>query len=141
MTAEKMTHQTLDYIRSIHQQGFRVTPQRQLILDAICEGRGHTVFEDICNRVWARSSSISLPTIYRNLRFLCQVRLVARLMIGSKTYYEIVGNPPNHHLICRKCGKVESLPHAEVGQFFETIKSKHGFSIDADHLGVGRPVL
>ncbi len=131
-----MTHQTFDYVRFFHQQGFRVTPQRQLILDAICDGKGHTSFEEIHTRVRAKSSSISLPTIYRNLDFLCSVGLVINLHIGNKTYYEIVNKQPHHHLICRKCGRMDQVSHATVKSLFARIKREYLFQVDVDHLAL-----
>jgi len=131
-----MSHHTFDYIDYIHQQGFRVTPQRQLILDAICEGHGHTSFEEICQRVQAKSSSVSLPTIYRNLSFLCEVRLVVSLQIDNKPYYEIAGRQPHHHLICRECGKIENLEAEEIQGVFDEINAKHDFFVDVNHLGL-----
>ena len=131
-----MTHHTLDYAQHIRQQGYRVTPQRQLILDAICEGNGHTTFEEIQTRVQARSRSISLPTIYRNLDFLRVVNLVVDLRIGNKTYYEIVSVKPHHHLICRVCGRMEQVSHETVKSLFARIEREQQFKVDVDHLAL-----
>jgi len=46
-----MSHTRWDYASLMHQRGFRVTPQRQLILDAICDGHGHTTLEEVFERV------------------------------------------------------------------------------------------
>lgn len=131
-----MTHQTFDYIHVMHQQGFRATPQRQLILDAICEGNEHTSFEEICTRVRAKSSSISLPTIYRNLDFLCAMGLVVNLQIGNKTYYEIIHKEPHHHLICRTCGRIEKVSHKTIKPLFVRIEREQRFKVDVDHLAL-----
>ena len=132
-----MTHQNLDYINSIHQKGYRFTPQRQSILDAVCEGGEHTTFKEICTQVWKKSTAISLPTIYRNLIFLCETGLVASLQINNKTYYEIADGLPHHHLICRKCGKIYQFSDEEIKDFFKDIMMKYGFMVDMDHIGLG----
>ena len=40
-----MTHQTLDYANRIRERGFRLTPQRELVLEAVSYGNGHTSYE------------------------------------------------------------------------------------------------
>ncbi len=55
-----MSHHQLDYVTSLRAQGFRVTPQRQTILDAVCAGDGHTSLPEIYARVQAVSPAINL---------------------------------------------------------------------------------
>ena len=71
-----MTHNTSDYGERIRAQGFRLTPQRQMVLDAICELGGHVTPEAIYERVRTKSLAVNRATVYRNLDFLCEVRLV-----------------------------------------------------------------
>jgi Fe2+ or Zn2+ uptake regulation protein len=42
-----MSHQKLNYANLLRERGYRFTPQRALILDAVSEGRGHTTIEEI----------------------------------------------------------------------------------------------
>ena len=130
-----MTHTTFDYSQVIHEQGYRMTLQRQIIMDAICEGHGHVTFEQICARV-QRKSPISLPTIYRNLDFLRLVRLIAVLEVGNKTYYEIVSREPHHHLICRNCGRMEQVGPEFVRPLIAKINRDRHFRVETDHLAL-----
>lgn len=131
-----MTHQTFDYVHAIRNQGHRMTTQRQLIMDAICEGRGHVTFEQIRARVREKAPMVSLPTLYRTLQFLRAVRLVASLNIGNKTYYEIVSTKPHHHLICRRCGHIEQVGPELVKPLFITMDRERRFQLDTDHLAL-----
>ena len=65
-----MTHQTLDYANRIRERGFRLTPQRELVLEAVCDGNGHTSFDEIKKRVETKAPAINRSTIYRTLEFL-----------------------------------------------------------------------
>jgi Fe2+ or Zn2+ uptake regulation protein len=129
-----MTHTTSDYAKRIRAQGFRLTPQRQMILDAICELGGHVTPEAIYHRVSARAPAVNRATVYRNLDFLCEVRLVVAAHIGRQTVYEIAGEAPHHHLICRTCDTVIPLDHASVEAFFDQVERQHDFGVDMDHL-------
>jgi Fur family ferric uptake transcriptional regulator len=131
-----MSHTTWDYAALMRERGFRVTPQRQIILDAVCESGGHTTPEQIYERVHSKTPALNRATIYRNLDFLCEMRLVVAVRIGDQTYYEIAGDKPHHHLICRTCGKSEQIGHEAVEAFFGKIERDHDFTIDMDHVGL-----
>jgi Fur family transcriptional regulator, ferric uptake regulator len=131
-----MSHQNWDYSDLLRERGFRVTPQRQMILDAICAGDGHTTPEEIYARVRAKAPSVNRATVYRNLDFLCEMRLVVAARIGARMVYEIAGETPHHHLVCRQCDKVEQIGPEVVQALFAKIEREHEFSIDMDHLAL-----
>ncbi|MBI3360512.1 MAG: transcriptional repressor [Chloroflexi bacterium] len=132
-----MSHQRWDYAALMRERGFRVTPQRQLILDAICEGGGHTTPEEVYERVRAKSPAVNRATIYRTLDFLCELRLVVAADVGNRRMvYEIAGDTPHHHLVCRTCGKVEQISHETVKALFAKIEREQEFTVDMDHLAL-----
>ena len=131
-----MSHQHRDYARKMRELGFRVTPQRQLILDAVCEGGGHTTPDEIYARVQARTSALNRTTVYRTLDFLREMRWVVAARIGDQTYYEIAGDAPHHHLVCLACGQVEQVSHDTVKAFFAHVERQHQFRVDMDHLAL-----
>lgn len=125
-----------DYIHLIHSRGFRATPQRQMIMDAIRTG-GHQTAEEIYNRVHEKAPTLNRATVYRTLDFLCELRLVvAADMGGGRWVYEPAGDAPHHHLVCRTCGVVMQLDHAEVQEFFARLLEAHDFLVDMDHLAL-----
>jgi Fur family ferric uptake transcriptional regulator len=118
----------------MRQHGFRVTPQRMLLLDAICEGNGHTTFDEIYERVKAKAPGINQATVYRTLDFLCDLRLIVSSEIGHRTVYEIADKTPHHHLVCRGCGAVQELADFHFHWLRDHILEEHGFKADIDHL-------
>ena len=131
-----MSHQNLNYSALMHERGFRVTPQRQLILDAICEGDGHTTPDEIYTRLHAKSPAVNRATVYRTLDFLCELRLVVALRESGQTYYEIAGDAPHHHLVCRTCGIMEDIGHDTLKTLFAKIEREQQFLVDMDHLAL-----
>lgn len=132
-----MTHHLLNYVERMHQRGYRVTPQRRLILDAICEGGGHSTLEEIQRRVQATQPSVNTSTIYRTLDFLCELRLVVAAEVnGGRVVYEIASQQRHHHLVCRRCGVIVQIDHAEVNAFFASLEAQYGYRIDMDHLAL-----
>jgi Fur family transcriptional regulator, ferric uptake regulator len=132
-----MTHQQLDYATLMRQQGYRVTPQRQLILDAVCDGNGHTTAEEIYARVRATAPTVNRATVYRTLDFLCDLGLVVGADVGTgPMVYEIAGETPHHHLVCQQCGQVEQIDHELVQPFFEKIEQERQFTVKTNHLAL-----
>jgi Fur family ferric uptake transcriptional regulator len=131
-----MSHRRWNYAALMRERGFRVTPQRELILDAICEGDGHTTPDEIYQRVKAKTPHVNRATVYRNLDFLCEMRLVIAVQIGGRMYYEIAGDAPHHHLICRNCDRVEQIGHEVVKALFDKIEREQKFHVDMDHLAL-----
>jgi Fur family transcriptional regulator, ferric uptake regulator len=129
-----MTHHLLDYPTRLRDEGFRVTPQRQLILDAICEAGQHVSIDRIIRTAQARSPRLNRATIYRNLIFLRDRHLVVSTEMGGETFFEIARREPHHHLVCRRCSAEEDLEHELVAPLFETIQRRKGFLAECDHL-------
>jgi Fur family ferric uptake transcriptional regulator len=128
--------QQTDYGTVLRRRGFRMTPQREMILAAITAGHGHTAFDEIFARVQARSPAINRATLYRTLEFLRQQRLIFSAEIGGQTVYEIAQDEPHHHLVCVNCGATEELPHEEVKPFFEKLERNHQFTVLTNHLAL-----
>ncbi len=128
-----MSHEEVDYIDIIRTHGHRVTPQRLIILDAVCEAGPHATFGEIYRRVKEADATIDQSTIYRTLEFLCEVGLVISAEIGE-TVYEIAGKTPHHHLVCEQCGQVMCLEHSAVRPLFDQIEQQLGFRVQTDHL-------
>lgn len=129
-----MSHQHLDYATMMHDRGFRVTSQRRRILDAVCEGGGHTTPEEIYARVRPKAPALNRATVYRTLDFLCEMRLIVAMRWGGRTYYEIAGETPHHHLICRSCDHVAPIEHKTLKARFSRIGREQKFTLDMDHI-------
>jgi len=129
-----MSHHLRDYATLMRARGFRVTPQRQLILEAIDEGHTHTTLDEIYDRVQAKAPAVNRATVYRTLDFLCEQRLVAPAEIGGRKTYEIVGEAPHHHLVCRACGTEKQIDHEALHALVETLEREQDFTMDMEHL-------
>jgi Fur family ferric uptake transcriptional regulator len=130
-----MTHHRLNYAARLREQGMRLTPQREMILDAICAGGGHTTFDEIYARLHAKAPAITQATVYRALKTFCDLGLVVAADLGDgKTVYEIAGVMPHHHLVCRACGHVETIDQAALASLFAAFEHEQGFALDMNHL-------
>ncbi len=131
-----MLNTHVDFVDQLHAQGYRLTPQRHLILDIVRKTRTHVTPEQIYAAVHQQNPAISRATIYRTLDFLCEQRLIHALRWGDQTYYEIAGEEPHHHLICRQCNAVEQIDHTMLALMIEAIDRQHHFRVDMDHVAL-----
>ncbi len=129
-----MAQPAADFAARLHSQGYRLTLQRQLILEAIRQADDHVTPEDVYQRVHRLNPAISRATIYRTLDFLCEMRLIHALYWGGQMYYEISNDQPHHHLVCRACGAMEECEHGLLQKLFEAVEKSHRFTIDMDHV-------
>ena len=125
-----------DFRSSVRQRGKRVTAQREIILDVIRAAGGHVIPNEIFRRVSAKAPAVNRTTVYRNLNFLCEMRLVVAVQIGRQMYYELAGDEPHHHLVCRQCDRVEKISHRTVKGLFDKIEREQAFVVDMDHLAL-----
>jgi Fur family transcriptional regulator, ferric uptake regulator len=125
--------QLQDELRS---RGYRLTPQRQLVLEAVT-ALGHATPEDVFGWVRERSAAVNISTVYRTLELLEEVKLVkhAHLTHGAPTYHAAAA-PEHVHLVCRGCDDIIEVQPAEVAQMLESLRLTHGFVADVGHLTV-----
>ncbi len=130
-----MSHNTTEINRQLRKSGYRVTPQRQLILDAVCELGRHVSPEAVYELVRRKTPSLSRATVYRTLHFLTEQRILAMVqMVDGRTAYEIAGSEPHHHLVCRSCDRFLELPHSVLRSFRRAMETQYDFEIDVSHV-------
>ncbi len=130
-----MAHRLLDYETIIHRAGYRVTPQRMTILDAVFEGGGHTSLGQIYARVRAVDRSIDRSTVYRTLHLFTQLGIVVSAATSDgETRYEVARPQHHHHLVCRNCRREWEIEHTVVQRMYDEIQRDTGFAADTDHL-------
>lgn len=130
-----MSHETMDYEGIMHKAGHRVTLQRVMILDAVCEGGGHTTLKQVYSHLKKMDDTIDLSSLYRNLKLFVELGLVVSAENSrGETVYEIPKRQPHHHLICRHCGKEWEIGQEAMAGMFALVEERYGFQVATDHL-------
>jgi Fur family transcriptional regulator, ferric uptake regulator len=127
---------TEDWERRLREHGFRITPQRQLVLEAV-EALRHGTPEEILVEVQRTATGVNLSTVYRTLEVLEEVGLVTHAHIGhGAPTYHAVDEHVHIHLVCDRCGVVLSVPASSAEQFVAALDADHGFRTDISHVSV-----
>ena len=124
------------FIAELRGRGFRLTPQREIVLKVLHEIEGTATAEQIHHRVQEISSSIDISTVYRTLELLGEFQMVAAMDLGdSQRRYALLGvHGPHAHLQCRACGKLIGVQAGEVQDFAERLRRQYGFELDLGQL-------
>jgi Fur family ferric uptake transcriptional regulator len=116
--------------------GFRITPQRQLVLEAVHTLK-HCTPEEILAEVQKTAAAVNLSTIYRTIDVLEEVGLITHTHIGhGAPSYRPVGQDVEIHLVCDTCSCVQSVSADAASDFIEKLRGLAGFETDATHLSI-----
>jgi Fur family ferric uptake transcriptional regulator len=122
---------------ALQQIGYRLTPQRMMILDAIADSGGHISAEEIHERVRVAYPYLDISTVYRTLDLLKTLHLVSETDMGrGHAQYELLSKGLHHHLICTECGKILDVDNSFLDPLRSAIDEEYDFHAEIEHLAV-----
>ncbi len=132
-----MSHNLEEITEQLRQEGYRVTTQRRVILDTVCELGGHVTPDAVYERVQDVAPAVDRSTVYRTLHFLHERGILAATNLdGSRLRYEVAGSLPHHHLACRQCGAVQHLGDDHFQPLFDHLLAAYRFRATGNHLTI-----
>jgi Fur family transcriptional regulator, ferric uptake regulator len=122
--------------QELRARGYRVTPQRQLVLEAVTKLE-HATPEEIWADVQLTASGVNISTIYRTLELLEQLGLVTHTHLGhGAPRYHLAAEAGHVHLVCANCGRITEVPPEAVAALVTVLGERYGFQTDVGHLTV-----
>ena len=126
-----------DMATALREVGYRLTPQRMMILAAIHERDGHITADSIHERVKEQYPFVDISTVYRTLQLLKKLRLVTEADLGEGVVeYELSERGRHHHLVCRQCGKTSALDDSFLKPLADRLLEAYGFQADLEHSAI-----
>ncbi|WP_229686715.1 Fur family transcriptional regulator [Longimycelium tulufanense] len=113
----------------------RMTPQRQLVLDAVRE-LGHATPEQTCQHVQRTAPTVNITTIYRTLDLLERLGLVRHTHLGHGAPTYSAEEHEHVHLVCHRCARVDEVPTDTLSGLVEQLRRERGFALDATHVAL-----
>ncbi|MCJ7654682.1 MAG: transcriptional repressor [Dehalococcoidia bacterium] len=112
----------------------RRTKQREAILEVLRGTNSHPTADWVYNEVRKEIPNISLGTVYRNLRLLCQSGEILELdLCGALSRFD--ARQDNHyHFRCEKCGRVFDVDLPVDEEIDRRAAQKTGFDVSAHWL-------
>lgn len=125
-----------DWQTQLRARGYRLTPQRQLVLKAVGQ-LVHATPEEIAVEVRQTASAVNISTVYRTLELLEELGLVQHTHLGHGAPTYSVSTDDDHvHLVCRDCGSVDEIDSSIVEDVVRRLSAERGFSVDVGHFAV-----
>ena len=119
---------------TLKEKGFKLTPQRKLIMDIIHDTEVHLTTEKIITYVQERMPGVHKSTIYRTLELLEETGCVYKSELGNQSIYHHAEEGHHHHLVCTKCGKFVDCEEDLFAPVEKSIGEEYGFRVDFRHV-------
>lgn len=113
----------------LRDKGFKVTPQRLAIYNALAATTAHPSAEMIYNELQPIYPTMSLATVYKTIEILKEMDLVQVLNVGEDSFrYD--ANTSNHpHIRCMSCGRVDDLHGIDSTDFVSKVSAQTDYTI------------
>jgi len=120
----------------LRSRGYRVTPQRHLVLEAVAR-LDHATPEAIAASVQQTVKGVNISTIYRTLDLLDSLGLVTHTHLnhGAPTYH-LASDAGHVHLVCQGCGKIDEADQEMIAPLTRALDTEHGFETNVSHLTI-----
>lgn len=113
----------------------RKSRQREVILNLLKQAKSHPSAEWIYTEVKKEIPSLSLGTVYRNIKLLQSMGEVSEISCeGNEGRFD--GNTkPHYHITCQSCGKIMDVDGVVLQSIEEKVAVTTGFKITHHCIG------
>lgn len=120
-----------DFRRRCKDRGLAFTFQRQVIYEAVVDSHEHPTPELIYEQVRQRIPSISLGTVYKNIKTFLDSGVLKEVTLHHGSLRLESNMTPHHHLVCSSCKAIFDIEQNAVKPVrLPTSELPAGFSIE-----------
>jgi Fur family peroxide stress response transcriptional regulator len=130
-----MMEQIITALDKLKNTGVRMTPQRQAILTYLFDSSpSHPTADDIYKALAPSYPSMSVATVYNNLRMFKEAGLITELNYGDSSSKFDVNTFPHYHVICVTCHKMVDFHYKCLDEVEASASRKTGFNIQSHRM-------
>jgi len=119
------------------QNGHRLTPARQIIIETLVNHGGHITADDLALQVQATAPHVGRMTVYRTLDLLTELGLARPIFQGTgAAHYILMAEGNHHHLICTRCHNVIEFDKCTADELVKQLAKQFNFSVRSHLLEV-----
>jgi len=124
-------------IEMLRERGYRITPQREAIIEEVLQAEGHITPQSVARRLHRKMPAVNASTVYRTMSLLEEVGVVQHSHLERGAEYHRIGEGEHVHLTCTRCGAGDDLSLKEAESLREVIRRHRGFLPDLTHFAIG----
>lgn len=125
-----------DSINTLKQNGVRMTPQRYAILEYLSKTEIHPTADEIFRALEADFPSMSVATVYNNLRVFKETGLVKELNYGDASSHFDFAAHDHYHILCQKCGRIVDFQYPGLDSVESVAARLTGFKVTSHRLEI-----
>lgn len=113
--------------KKLKHKGYKLTKPRKALLEVLLEHTGQFLSaQEIFLKVKTKYPQTNFSTIYRNLEILESVDIIHKTnLVNDASIYELISQESHHHhIICRGCGKTETIDFCPLKEIHTKFSSK-----------------
>jgi Fur family ferric uptake transcriptional regulator len=117
-------------LSDIRHRGYRLTKTRRAIVEIFSNATIPLTVNEVEKRLFKRGLRADKTTIYRELQFFCDNDILIKVYLDPKEIsYESSSLRHHHHLICERCGTVDTVTNCMVENVQDDVYKRKGFNI------------
>ncbi|MFB5678590.1 peroxide-responsive transcriptional repressor PerR [Paenibacillus terreus] len=121
-------------LQQLKNTGVRITPQRHAILNYLMESMGHPTADEIYRALEPQFPSMSVATVYNNLKVFLEAGMVHELTYGDNSSRYDANISDHYHIVCEKCGKIEDFSYPSLLEVEKFAAEETGFEVHGHRL-------
>lgn len=95
--------------------GQNYSKQREAIYSFLVGRKDHPTADVVYENIRKELTNISLGTVYRNLKVLCETGRIRKVDCGDGLDHFDANISFHQHFVCEKCGKIDDIFLGELG--------------------------
>jgi Fur family ferric uptake transcriptional regulator len=125
---------TKELSQLLRSRGFRMTPQRHVILNILKGADGYLSPVQVYEQAHQALPGISETTVYRTLEFLVKNEVVQPAMDENRHLVYEIADHVHHHLICSSCGAQVNIDPDTLQTALTSLEKQTGYRLNASHI-------
>ncbi|UHA74735.1 peroxide-responsive transcriptional repressor PerR [Paenibacillus sp. 481] len=123
-------------LEQLKTSGVRITPQRHAILAFLMDSMTHPTADEIYRSLEPQFPSMSVATVYNNLKMFIEAGLVRELTYGDSSSRFDADVSDHYHAICNDCGEIVDFSMLGLIEVEKTAAHSTGFVITGHRMEV-----
>lgn len=117
-------------ISSLRDKGHRITKVRKQTVKIFAETKKPLSAKQVEKRLSSLGLDVNKTTVYREIQFLLQNDFLKEVFLSPKEIsYESAKQEHHHHLVCERCGYIDSVANCLIEGIESDVYEKKGFRI------------
>ncbi|MDF2962186.1 MAG: peptide transporter substrate-binding protein [Paenibacillus sp.] len=123
-------------LNKLKMTGVRMTPQRHAILAYLLNTMSHPTADEIYKALAPRFPSMSVATVYNNLKVFIETGLVREMTYGDHSSRFDADMSDHYHALCEECGKLVDFAYKPLDDLERTAGLETGFLVKSHRVEV-----